>query len=128
MIPKTAATLTQADIVRFRDNLINRSFSISGQTQQRLERARLIAGRAAALLKNKFSVPRVVVFGSIATPELFHARSDIDLAVWGMDGSDYFRAVGVLQALDPEFSIDLVLFDEASPGLQKTILSEGIDL
>ena len=38
------------------------------------------------------------------------------------------RAVGVLQALDPEFSIDLVLFDEASPGLQKTILHEGIDL
>ena len=128
MIPKTAATLTQADIVRFRDNLTRRPLSIAGQTQQRLVRARLIAGRAAALLKEKFSVPRVVVFGSITMPELFHTHSDIDLAAWGMNGSDYYRAVGVLQALDPEFSVDLVLFEEASPNLQRTIQSEGIDL
>lgn len=128
MIPKTAATLTPAEILHFRENLKLRQVSISKQTRLRLDKAHRAAERAAVLLRTEFSAKRVVVFGSLVTPELFHVRSDIDLAVWGIKDSDYFRAVGVLQSLDVEFPIDLIDFETASAGLQKAILSEGVDL
>jgi uncharacterized protein len=71
---------------------------------------------------------QVAGLGSITSEKLFHEHSDIDVAVWGLDERAYFRAVGALQGLDPEFSIDLIRFEDASPNLQKTILQEGISL
>lgn len=40
------------------------------------------------LLKEEFAVQEVIVFGSILAHDRFHERSDVDLAVWGLeDGS-----------------------------------------
>ena len=128
MVSKTAASLTPEEVLDFREKLKVRQFAMDRQTQLRLERAHQVAGRAAGLLRHDFSAERVVVFGSLISPDLFHARSDIDLAAWGIQGSDYYRAVGVLQSLDPEFSIDLILFEEAPARLQKVILIDGLDL
>lgn len=128
MIPKTAATLTPAEILRFRDNLKSRKVSIAAQTQLRLDKARQVAVRAASILKTEFSAVRVVFFGSLVDPQLFHNRSDIDLAAWGIKDRDYYRAVGVLQSIDTEFSIDLIDFEDASSELQKTILHDGVEL
>lgn len=128
MISKTVANLTPSEFLRFRNKLKTRQFSLEKPVQQRLDKARLAANRAAVLLKTEFSVSRVVLFGSIATEELFHNRSDIDLAVWDIDPGSYYRAVGMLQAIDPEFSVDLIIFDEASTDLQKEILIGGIEL
>jgi predicted nucleotidyltransferase len=91
----------------------------------RLKRARKIARRAGAILKKQFGVKKVVLFGSVLHPALFHSRSDIDLAAWGLKGRKYFRAVGLLQALDPEIAIDLIAFENAPPSLKKTIRIEG---
>jgi predicted nucleotidyltransferase len=96
--------------------------------EARRQRAWQVARSAAALLRYDFGVTRVVAFGSIASEKLFHVHSDIDLAVWGLDERVYFRSVGVLQGLDPEFSLDLIRFEEASPALQETILQEGVPL
>ena len=128
MIPKTAAALTPAEILRFRDNLKSRKVFISARTQLRLDKARQVAVRAASILKTEFSAVRVVIFGSLVAPELFHNRSDIDLAAWGIKDREYYRAVGVLQSIDTEFSIDLIDFEDASCELQKTILHDGVEL
>jgi predicted nucleotidyltransferase len=96
--------------------------------QVRLDRAHQVARRAAAFLKSKFSAVRVILFGSVINSDLFHRRSDVDLAVWGINDHDYFRAVGMLQSLDPEFSIDLIIFEEASDSLQMKILNEGTEV
>ena len=96
--------------------------------KQRFARAHETARRAAALLVTDFNVSRVEVFGSLVHPELFHDGSDIDLAVWGLDEFVYYRAVGRLQAVDPEFSIDLVRIEEATESLQKRIRDEGVPL
>lgn len=128
MIPKTAVDLTLVEIEHYRTLQKSRQRSINQQLQQRMDRARQVADLAAALLKSRFSAERVVLFGSTLDPELFHERSDIDLAVWGLKSHEYYRAVGQMQSVDPVFSIDLLLFEEASEGLQKTILAEGIDL
>jgi predicted nucleotidyltransferase len=96
--------------------------------EARRQRAWQVARDAAALLRRDFGVSQIVAFGSITSEKLFHVRSDIDLAVWGLDERVYFRAVGVLQGLDPEFSLDLICFEEAKPYLQETIQQEGVPL
>jgi len=94
----------------------------------RRQRAWQVARNAAALLRQDFGVSQIMAFGSITNEKLFHVHSDIDLAVWGLDERVYFRAVGVLQGLDPEFSLDLICFEEAKPSYQETILKEGVSL
>ena len=128
MIPKTASALTPADIDLFSANLKTRQLTMDQQMQQRLQAAHLVALRAAKLLKEQFAAKSVVLFGSVVTPGLFHSRSDIDLAVWGIQESEYYRVVGLLQSLDSRFPIDLILFEEASTSLQQTIRKEGMEI
>jgi predicted nucleotidyltransferase len=71
------------------------------------------------LLKEDFGATRVAVFGSLVQPRLFHSRSDIDLAVWGLPESDYYGAVGRL------LSFDLSEVELASERMQEKIRVEG---
>lgn len=66
------------------------------------------------------------MFGSLVCRELFHPQSDVDLAVWGIDETIYYRAVGQLLALDPMFEIDVVMGEEAPMALREVIEREGI--
>ena len=91
----------------------------------RLATARKVARKAASVLRKQFGVKEVVLFGSTVKPVLFHANSDVDIAVWGLAGSEYFRAVGILQSIDPEISVDLVAFESVSPALQAVIRHDG---
>ena len=93
-----------------------------------MEEARQVAASAAELLRTQFGATRVILFGSLVHPELFHFQSDIDLAVWGLAEEDYYRTVGILQSLNPKFSVDLVRFEDISPDFQALILKEGQEL
>ena len=93
---------------------------------ERFERAWEVARRGAELLRSEFKVEKVVVFGSLTNRELFHIRSDIDLAVWGLSDEDYWRALGVILDLSPEFSVDLVTVETAPERICRTIETEGI--
>lgn len=95
---------------------------------ERFDRAWETARCGAALLRSKFQAEKVVVFGSLTNRELFHIRSDIDLAVWGLSDEQYFRALGILLDSSPEFLVDLVPFADASDSLCKAIEDEGIEL
>jgi predicted nucleotidyltransferase len=92
---------------------------------QRHERAWAIARQAADLLRCEYGVDRVTLFGSLVRSELFHIRSDIDLAVWGLDERHYYRAVSRLLALDPAFEIDLLMGEEIPASLLAVIEREG---
>lgn len=94
----------------------------------RRARALDVARRCADALRSDFGVTRVVVFGSLAREALFDERSDIDLAVWGLTGQDYWCAMAMLLHLDPEFDIDLVMIEDAPPRLRQHVDSEGVDL
>ena len=95
---------------------------------ERFERAWEVARRGADLLRAQFKAEKVVVFGSLTNRELFHIRSDIDLAVWGLPDKQYFRASGAVLDISPEFLVDLVPFTDASNSLRRTIETEGIEL
>ena len=124
----TVRTLSQDELEHYRQALKTRKRAISDDLRARHKRAWDIAHQAADLMKTEYGATKVVAFGSLAEIDLFHARSDIDLAVWDLSAGDYFRAVGVLQSLSPAFSIDLVDFDDASAALQEVIIRQGIEI
>jgi len=91
----------------------------------RHSRAWEIAHQAASLLKEEFGATQVVVFGSLLQTNLFHIRSDIDLAVWNLKESVYYRAVSRLLSLEPDIPIDLIEVEHASTRLREKIEREG---
>ncbi len=121
---RTVSTLSSVKLASYRKALHARK-SVKKGVPARLTQARKVARKAISILRKKFEVEKVVLFGSIVKPALFHSRSDVDIAVWGLDESKYFRAVGVLQGIDPAFSIDLISFETASPTLQEVIRRDG---
>lgn len=94
----------------------------------RQERAWKVAQRGAALLKDQFGAKRVAVFGSLLRPEQFYERSDVDLAVWGLDEQLYLKALARLLDLDPEISVDLIEVEFAPTRLRAVIEQDGADL
>jgi predicted nucleotidyltransferase len=89
--------------------------------------ARARAEAVAQMLRAEFGVTRVVLFGSLARGE-GHAHSDIDLAVSGLDQAARLRAEDRAAALAPEFEVDLVPLDSASPALLDDIRRDGVEL
>lgn len=92
----------------------------------RREQARLVARQAAKMLREEFGAHRVMMFGSLARRRGFHMRSDLDLAVWGLDERLYYRAVSRLLDLDPAIQVDLVMGEAAPPALLTVIKEEGL--
>ena len=116
--------LTPAALEVYRRTARERSVARQQRMRERRERAWAVARRAAALLKAEYGATRVVVFGSLINPFRFHAHSDIDLAVWGIN-ERYLDAVDRLQRLGTDIAIDVVEFEHARPGLQAIIERDG---
>jgi predicted nucleotidyltransferase len=93
---------------------------------ERRQRAWELVRNAAALLRREFGASQVVVFGSLVHADLFHDRSDVDLAVRGLDERVYLRAAARLLGLDPAIEVDLIRVEEAARTLQGTIEREGV--
>lgn len=123
-MPRTVSALSSIELDSYRKSLNNRK-KIKSNSSTRLTHARKVARRAAMILRKQFGVMEVVLFGSMTNPSLFHSRSDVDIAVWGLTGNAYYRAVGILQSLDPEIGVDVIAFEEASPALQEVIRRDG---
>jgi hypothetical protein len=51
-----------------------------------------------------------------------------DLAAQGVPLGEFFRAVAMLQDVDPEFSMDLVDLDDCSASLLARVEAEGLPL
>lgn len=94
----------------------------------RREEAWAAARRAAAFIRERCPNARVRVFGSLLHPDSFGARSDIDLAVDGVEWPEYFHVWSVLEAREPGFRIDLVDVSIVSDGMRRHIEREGVPL
>jgi predicted nucleotidyltransferase len=76
-----------------------------------------------------FGASRVYLFGSLLEDGVVHDRSDIDLAVEGLDGRLYFKALRDVWSLLPAgVELDLVLLESSWPGLAERVESEGVVL
>lgn len=124
---RTVTELTRREREAYRQALLRLKEAEQARARKRADQALAIAREAAGILRQEFGVRRVWLFGSLARGR-FDAGSDIDLAVDGIDGKLFLRALGRLLGLDPEFPIDLVDLREARAGLRRAVKSEGIPL
>ncbi|MEE4356340.1 MAG: nucleotidyltransferase domain-containing protein [Desulfococcaceae bacterium] len=98
------------------------------EQKHRREKSLVLAKKAAEMLKEKFGAKQVFLFGSLSRNTVYDRLSDIDLAVSGMDGRAYYRAVSRLLDMEPETEFDLVMLENALPGLLQQIQKEGKEL
>ena len=93
----------------------------------RQEAARETAASLAKELKDRFKASKVLLFGSVTRND-FNQWSDIDLAVWGVSASDYFKAVAFASGYSSTFKIDLVDAEDCQPSLLHYIIQHGVEL
>lgn len=112
-------------MARYRAAARQREETRQRQVQVRFDRAWQTARLGAKLLREKYAIPQVWVFGSLLRPERFYERSDIDLAVWELEDQNWLQAIGDLFEIDADFSIDLVELKFTTESLRQRVLEEG---
>lgn len=97
---------------------------------ERGERERLLARirEAAAALKARFGVRRVVLFGSLAHEGWFVSDSDVDLAVEGLASDDYWVAWRLVEEVIGDRPADLIEVEMAGESLRRAIERYGVEL
>lgn len=105
------------------------SVPISQKTlENRYQKGWETAQQAARILREKYQIEKVILFGSLLDLSKFRYHSDIDLAVWGLPEQLYYQALKDILAISPDFSIDLIQIESAQPSLQTGILNQGLNL
>lgn len=79
------------------------------------------------ILKNKYQINRVILFGSLAENK-FYEHSDIDLAVFGLNENNYLDVAEKACQIALPFKLDLIPIERASESLKRRIKLEGVDL
>lgn len=114
------------------EGLVAREKQRRQRRRQRAAEAMEVARQAAQLLRARYNVRRIRVFGSVLHPDHFHERSDIDLAVEGLSPQDFLKAWGMLNGGSPEinsdFEIDLVTPEECRAAIWDSVQREGVDV
>jgi len=98
------------------------------EVAERRKHALEVARTIARLLREEFGATRVVAFGSLTDDAWFGARSDIDLAAWGIPDDQFYRAVATATGLSPVFEVDLVDAASCRRGVHEAIERDGIEL
>ena len=84
-----------------------------------------IAEECARLLRERFGVRKVYLFGSVTGEGPWHDRSDLDIAVEGLAPQDYFRALSALsEVVPPELEVDVFTLESTLPELAAKIRGE----
>jgi predicted nucleotidyltransferase len=118
--------ITPEQMAAYRATARRRAKDKRERTLQRFWAARRLAQEGAVLLRTRFGATSVWLFGSLAHEDTFGLRSDIDLAVRGIDPEEFFLAVAFLQDLSLDFEVDLVDIDRCRPALRAAIERTGV--
>ena len=96
--------------------------------QQQREQLLVRVRQVAAELKSRFKAKRVILFGSLAHTDWFTADSDVDLAVEGLAGADYWQAWQLAEEIVQTRPVDLIETETAKDSLRRAIFRYGMDL
>ncbi len=98
--------------------------------EERQERKRLLAKvrEAVAMLKTRFGVRRVILFGSLAHESWFSPGSDVDLAIEGLSSEDYWQAWRSVEEIIRDRPVDFVEIEDAGESLRRAIERSGVEL
>lgn len=126
----TALELTREGWKPYLEAVRRRPASPEPTLEQQRERARLLARvrEAAETLKAHLAVRRVVLFGSLAHEAWFAPDSDVDLAVEGLAGAEYWRAWRLAEEVIGDRLVDLIEIETAGQSLREAIERYGVEL
>lgn len=126
----TALELTREGWKSYLEAVRHRSVLPEPTPAERRERERLLARirEAATALKTRFGVRRVVLFGSLAHEAWFVPDSDVDLAVEGLAGDDYWEAWRLVEEVIGDRLVDLIEIEMAGESLRRAIERYGVEL
>jgi len=126
----TALELTREGWKRYVEAASRRSEPVEVRPKVEETRKQLLAcmHKAATMLKSRFAVRRVVVFGSLAHAAWFIPDSDVDLAVEGLAPKDYWQAWRMVEEIISDRPVDLVEIEAAGESLRRAIERYGIEL
>ena len=93
------------------------------QNAQDARRARYDLEPIVQLLRERYRVQRIILFGSLAKGQ-FTTRSDIDLAVASLAPADFFAALADANQLS-RFKVDLKPLEKLTPHFYRRVLSQG---
>jgi predicted nucleotidyltransferase len=126
----TAAELRPEQLKIYRASARKRRHKPPLTPEQRAERETLLERirEAASMLRSRFGAKRVVVFGSMAHEAWFDQVSDVDLAVEGLKGAEYWQAWGDVEELIADRQVDLIDIETASESLKRAIDHKGMDV
>lgn len=126
----TALELKPEELKGFRDAARKRRYEpllTLGQQAKREELLKKIR-EAAMMLRSRFGAKRVVLFGSLAHEAWFDQVSDVDLAVEGLKGTEYWDAWREVEELVGDRQIDLIDIEMASESLRGAIDRYGTEV
>lgn len=126
----TALELSREDWKRYSGTPATECRAAEETEREHVERERLL-GRvreAAAALKARFCIERVVLFGSLAHEAWFVPDSDVDLAVEGLRASDFWRAWRLAEDIIADRPVDLIDIETATDSLRRAIDRYGVEL
>jgi uncharacterized protein len=120
--------ITSEKMAQYRQTARRRREAEKARLDERFQLGQAIAHQLADLLRRDFGAKRVVLFGSLTDRNLFHQRSDIDLAAWGIPEQHCLKAVAAVTGFTTAFQVDLARMEEASERLSVAVSEEGVDL
>jgi predicted nucleotidyltransferase len=126
----TMLDLAPADLERYRDAARRRAASRELASSDVAARDDLLkrVRNAAAILRTRYGVKRVILFGSLAHEAWYSADSDVDLAVEGLPSDVYWRAWRAIEEIIGDRSVDLVEVETAGESLRSAIERHGVPL
>jgi len=122
---RTALDLTTEELYSYKPGSYTQGRQIG---HERREHAWKLARSAANLLRERFAATQVVIFGALAHQHWFGPGSDIDLAVWGITASQFYRAVATVMDINQDFQVDLVDPENCHPTIRQALETEGIEI
>ena len=97
--------------------------------KMKLRRKSMISAikKCASILREKYNVKKIYLFGSLSRERIIDEHSDIDIAVVGLDNKKYFEALNLLYEIVPKgVNIDLITIESIDEEFKKHILKKGI--
>ncbi len=83
---------------------------------------------AAFEIKKRFNAKRIFLFGSLAHGAWYGPASDVDLAVEGISGRDYWQAWQLVEEIVADRNVDFIDLEMAGHSLKATVARTGIEL
>lgn len=126
----TALELKNKGWQHYIDNLSKRPPKTGLSPEQKQERKELLqrVKLAAEMLKSRYKVRRIILFGSLAHESWFSSGSDVDLAVEGLAGREYWRAWRDVEQIIGDKPVDFIEIETAGDSLKRAIDLHGLDL